>query len=360
LWQAVLDDLSLFFDDLSGPVVVHGADQNSYYRDPADSSPMGDFFLQEFGWMAGVQDMPGYDYFDYLTNTVDPEFLLAAEGPNAFSANFAGGNVSVQGLGDGSTFAFALKGITVLGTWHEGGPVTAVGNDIIVTGGHWTFQYTGFDGNYYSGNPLPGPPQIAAPAEVAAVTADPEAVAETHRQNLSAQLHDLLDRNGGHVTVTFKGPNGNETFDLADFLNILDHYHVTATSATYVGSTVGSTGGAGSVHPDGHGGWVTEINRAQLVAYETAYNMLDFLILHEVSHMMSNALSFTDSQFQSWLASGQTRETYLGTNGFDASAALYRGESYVNDMAAAVEVKLDITPPQHPPGGYDYTGTYGG
>lgn len=335
--------------------MVHGADQNSYYHDGSDSSPMGDFFLQEFGWMGGVQDMPGYDYFDYLTNGVDPEFLLAAEGPNAFSANFAGGNVSVQGLGDGSTFAFALKGITVLGTWHEGAPTTASGNDIIVTGGHWTFQYTGFDGNYYSGNPLPPPPVIAAPSEVAAATANPEAVAETHRQNLSSRLHDLLDKNGGHVTVIFKGPNGNETFDLANLVYILDHYHVVATSVNYIGTT----GGAGSVHPDGNGGWVSEINRAQLVGYETASGMLDFFILHEVSHMMSNALSFTDSQFQGWLASGHTRDSYLGTNGFDASAALWRGESYVNDMAVAVEAQLRIEPPQHPAGGYDYTGTYG-
>ena len=156
--------------------------------------------------------------------------------------------------------------------------------------------------------------------------------------------------------MTFKGPAGNETFDLADLVNILDHYHVTATSANYVGIS----GGAGSVHPDGHGGWVTEINRAQLVAYETAYNTLDFIILHEVGHMMSNALSYTSSQFQGWLASGNTREAYLGTNGFDASAALWRGESYVNDMAAAVEHLLNTPWPEYPPGGYNYTGTYTG
>jgi hypothetical protein len=305
--------------------------------------------------MPHAQDMGGYQYFDYLTNDVDPEFLLTAYATNSFAANFTGGSVAVAGLSDGTTFGFAIDGITVFGTWHAGAPTTASGNDIIVTGGHWSFRYTGFDASHYNGNP-PSPSQSVSSSDAVAAANDPEAVAEAHRQNLSTRLHALLDRNGGHVTVTFKGPNGNETFDLAVLVNLLDHYHVTATSVTYVDTT----GGAGSVHPDGHGGWVTEINRAQLVGYETAYNMLDFLILHEVSHMMSNALGFTDSQFQGWLASGQTREAYLGTNGFDASTALFLGESYVNDMAAAVEDMLGIDPPAHPPGGYNYTGTYTG
>lgn len=51
LWLAVLDDLSFFFDTLGGPVTSHGSDQNSYYVDPADSSPLDPGFLQEFGWM---------------------------------------------------------------------------------------------------------------------------------------------------------------------------------------------------------------------------------------------------------------------------------------------------------------------
>src|SRR4051794_33861067 len=74
LWQAVLDDLTIFFDELGGPVVEHGNDQNSYYDDPADSSPLGALFLQDFGWMPHVQEMQGAHYFDYLTNDMDPEF----------------------------------------------------------------------------------------------------------------------------------------------------------------------------------------------------------------------------------------------------------------------------------------------
>jgi hypothetical protein len=357
LWLAVLDDLSLFFDTLGGTVTSHGSDQNSYYYNPGDSSPLDPKFLQEFGWMPHAQDMGGYRYFDYLTSDVDLEFLLTAYGANSFAAKFAGGSVAVSGLSDGTTFAFNTNGITLFGIWHPGAPTVARNDDIIVTGGHWTFQYTGFDAGHYNGDPPSPPPQLAPSSDAAAALANPDAVAEAHRQSLSLKLHALLDQSGGHATVTFKGPNGAENFDLADFVNILDHYRVTSTTQNYISTS----GGAGMVHPDGHGGWVTEVNRSQLTGYATASgNMLDFFILHEVSHMMANAMSYSHTQFQSWLTSGGTSSSYLGTNGFDASAALWRGESYVNDMAAAVEVKLDIAPPQHPPGGYDYTGTYAG
>jgi len=225
LWQSVLDDLSIFFDDLGGPVTQHGNDQNSYYDDPANSAPLDPMFLQDFGWLTGVQNMPDAHYFDYLTNDVDPEFLLTAYGGNQFAASFSHGQVSVQRLSDGETFAFTLAGITVFGTWHAGGPTTQTGNTVVVTGGHWTFQYTGFDAGHYNGDPPPPPPiQNGAPsADAAAAAANPEGVAESHRQDLSARLHALLNANGGHVPVIFKGPNGNETFDLADVVNIIDH-----------------------------------------------------------------------------------------------------------------------------------------
>src|SRR4051812_18961886 len=172
--------------------------------------------------MPHVQDMAGAHYFDYLTSDIDPEFMLTAYGAHDFVANFSRGQVSVQQLSNGTTFAMTLNGITVFGTWHSGAPTTTIGDAIVVTGGHWTFDYTGFDASYYGGNPPPpSPPQIAAPsADVAAAVANPEGVAEDHRQALSTKLHALLNEGGGHVTITFKGPNGNETFDLADLVNI--------------------------------------------------------------------------------------------------------------------------------------------
>jgi hypothetical protein len=357
IWQGVLDDLSVFFDELEGPVVEHGNDQNSYYDDPADSAPLGALFLDAFGFLPHVQDMAGAHYFDYLTSDTDPEFLLMVYGAHDFVANFSRGQVSVQQLSNGSTFAMTLNGITVFGTYHSGPPDPGEGNTIYVTYGHWTFDYTGFDANYYGGNPPPPPPQIAAPsADAAAAAADPEGVAEAHRQTLSTQLHALLAQNGGHLTITFKGPNGSESFDLADLVNIIDHYHVVATDQLYTGIS----GGAGAVHSDGHGGWVTEVNRAQLVGYEiAAYHQLEFFILHEVGHMLSNALAYTHGQFQGWLDGGGTRQSYIGTDGMNGSAAFWHSESYSNNIAAAVEAVLRIDAPLHPPGGYDYSGIHG-
>jgi hypothetical protein len=87
----------------------------------------------------------------------------------------------------------------------------------------------GFDASHYNGNPPSPPPQLVPSSDVLAAANDPEGVAEAHRQNLSFKLHELLVQGGGHATVTFKGPNGVETFDLAALVNILDHYHVVAS-----------------------------------------------------------------------------------------------------------------------------------
>lgn len=360
LWTSVLDDLNMFFDELGGPVIEHGNDQNSYYDDGERSAPLGALFLQDFGWMANIQNMPDAHYFDYLTNDVDPEFLLTAYGSNNFVANFSHGQVAVQKLSDGQTFAMTLNGITVFGTWHPGGPTTSTPEEVTVTGGHWTFQYTGFGADVYNGNPPPAPPPqlpAAAPsADAAAARADPGGVAEQHRQNLSSELHALLDSKGGHFLVPFHGPNGVEYFDLADLVNIIDHYHINPSDNKFLNVS----GGAGAVHSDGHGGWVTDFNREQLIGYESmAYNQLDFIILHEVSHMLPNGLAYTQGQFDSWLAGGGTKETYIGTNGFNGSSALWHSESYANNMAAAIELQLGMTPPPHPPGDFNYAGFHG-
>jgi hypothetical protein len=75
--------------------------------------------------------------------------------------------------------------------------------------------------------------------------------------------------------------------------------------------------------------------------------------------MLSSSLTYTHNQFDGWLAAGGTRETYTGTNGINGSPALWRSESYANNVAAAVEHALHMDSPQHPPGGYDYAGFHG-
>lgn len=356
LWNAVLDDLQVFFDELGGPIHEHGNDQNSYYDDPADSAPMGELFLQDFQWIAHVGGEPAHN-FDYLTSDLDPELLMIVNGSGNFSGHFSRGDVAIQALSDGTTFGMTFNGITVFGTWHAGAPTTTDGDVIVVTGGHWTFQYTGFDIGHYNDNPPPAPPpQVSAPsADAAAALADPEGIATAHIQDLSNRLHAFLAQNGGHFTVTFQGPNGQESFELADLLNRLDHYHINPSDTDFTHIT----GGAGGVHSDGHGGWVTDFNRAQLVSYETmAFHQLEFIILHEVSHVLTNGLDFTHNQRQSWFASGGNEDTFHG-NGIIASPNFWYSESYANNMAVALEHLIDIREPPHPAGGLDYAGVHG-
>jgi len=359
LWISVLDDLQLFFDELGGPVQeTNGADQNSYYNDPSDSAPLDPMFLQEFGWMNAGQNVPGAHYFDYLTSDVDSEFLLSTSGVTAFDAVFSGGHISVQKLSDGNTYGINLNGLTMFATWHPGSPGSGDNDLITVVGGHWTFLYTGFDVAHYGGNAPPSPPpSIAAPsADALAARADPEGIANQHIQTLRAQLHAVLDQHDGHWMVQFHGPNGTEYFDLADLVYRLDHYHIHAVD----GSLTDVSGGAGFIHPDGHGGWETDITRDQLVGYETqAYHLLDFMILHEVAHVLPNGTSFSNSQWWGWLAAnpGGTEATYHG-NGMNGVAAFWQNESYANNMAVALESLVGLAPPQHVAGGFDYAGVY--
>jgi hypothetical protein len=159
LWTAVLDDLQIFFDDLAAPVHEHGNDQNSYYDDPEDSSPLGALFLQDFQWMPSVQNQAGFHYFDSLTTDADPELLVLTDGTSKFEADFSGGHLSVQQMNDLKTYAMAINGITIFGVWHEGAPTTTDGDTIVVTGGYWSFDYTGFDASFYNNNPPPPPPR---------------------------------------------------------------------------------------------------------------------------------------------------------------------------------------------------------
>lgn len=70
-----LQTLDDFLDGVHNGGYSGGSDQNSYYYQAADSAPLGYDFVQTFGWMPHVQQMAGYDYWDYLTQDIDPEFL---------------------------------------------------------------------------------------------------------------------------------------------------------------------------------------------------------------------------------------------------------------------------------------------
>jgi hypothetical protein len=347
LWDSVMSDLQIFFDDLGGPAVEHGNDQNSYYDDGEGSAPLGALFLQTFDFLTTVQNMPDAHYFDYLTNDVDPDFLLSMTGPNGagVSAVYGGGSLTAALMSDHSTVGFTIDGLTLYGTYHPGSS-TGSNSEVTVTLGYWSFSVDPGGLTPIGGAPPPPPPSAswAPSADATAARADPQGVATQEIQSDRTALHAFLDAHGGHYPVTFNGPNGPVTFDLKDFVDILDRYHVNVTDEDFRPIS----GGAGQVHSDGAGGWVTDWNRTELTAYETqAYHMLDFIIFHEVGHMLGIAQDFHTQMFQD---AGGTRSAFLG------SSYAWQSESYANNVAAAVETLIQITPPDHPAGGYTYIG----
>lgn len=366
VWESVLTDLQTFFDDMGSAVSTPaGNDQNSYYDDGEDTAPMDGFFLDMFGWMPSVQAMPGAHYWDYLTQDIDPEFMMAAYGPGGFNAEFGGnGSVAVQALSDHTTFQFTLNGISVFGTWHPGAPTTTEDNGtdnptIVVTGGYWSFQYTGFDAGYYGGNPPPAPAPVLYAPQVDPLTAvqDPGTPANAEVKVLAAKVHDFLDKHGGHYDVAYVGPDKQlHTFPLEAYAALLDYYYINVTDANM--NTV--SGGVGAAHLDANGNWMTDFNKTGLIGYEVGvFQNLDFIILHEIAHGLGFSIDYKNSEYTSFIHSGGTDQAWKGTNGMDGAAGFFRVESLANNIARAVEqlIGINVRPPA-PGGGFDYSGHF--
>src|SRR3990170_6930176 len=79
---AYLQTLDEFLDGVYTASYSQGSDQNSYYTDYADAAPLGMDFIETYGWMPHVQQMAGYQYYNYLTQDIDPEFLEAISDAN--------------------------------------------------------------------------------------------------------------------------------------------------------------------------------------------------------------------------------------------------------------------------------------
>jgi len=356
LWDAVMQDLQIFFDDLSGPVIEHGNDQNSYYDDGEGSAPAGALFLETFSFLTTVQNNPDAHYFDYLTNDFDPEFLLSMAGTIGFNATFGEGSLRAALMSDHSTVGISLNGLTFYGTYHSGAPVHYEDKDIVVTAGYWSFTFS--DGgltplsNLGPSPPPPIPPHAWDPsATLAAATADPGGLATQEILSLRARLHQILDQNGGHLLVSYNTPDGVKQFALEEYVAVLDQYHVNVTTGIDYKNT---TGGAGSFHADQqNGGWVTDFNSHDLVMYEIqAFHGLTFIILHEAGHGIESSVNFAHQMFDSWHGPG----SYIGTDGHGQSSNFWNNEIYANNVAVAIEQLLHVEPPPQVPGGLNYIG----
>jgi uncharacterized membrane protein YgcG len=128
-----LATLDGFLDGIHSGGYQGGSDQNSYYRDPADSAPLGFDFIQTFGWMPHVQQMAGYDYWTFLTQDIDPEFL------EAISDNYLQGYISGSGSSATDLTTLLLVNSALAGTDND---------EEVIVAGHWEIVANG-SGNTY-------------------------------------------------------------------------------------------------------------------------------------------------------------------------------------------------------------------
>lgn len=153
-WESFLVELFGFVN--SGP---QGSDQNSYYDNHESTSPLGELFLHDFGWMHSVWNLAGYSYYDYLTQGADPEYLEMQHAAHVGMSALASHGVNLNAVA-GFPFTMVVNGQAVLFTWHPGavppsrpssedGAIVAVGSL-----GYWTCDTQGLPGDLQTQTPI--------------------------------------------------------------------------------------------------------------------------------------------------------------------------------------------------------------
>ena len=335
LWQGALENLQQFFDQAEGAINSYEprqGDQNSNYDDDrADYGPFSSMFMEMWGFLPSVQRNPAAHYWDYLTENVDPEFLFESSA-SGVSAQFSGGNVaitSMPGSSDSDIMLYNVNGLLLRGVWHAAPPSGSI-DEIEVNGGHWTFDFIGM-----ASDGIPASPPPPAPSSSGSPAPDPLAKAAAQQVDILSKTDALLAANGGSFLISYKAfGDVIETIDLAEFRSILALYSIMGSDENFGRET----GGAGQVVKLADGSYRTTIENDDLAKYTGSPALLNFLIIHEVAHNLAKALAYTQSMYTGWIASGGTKQNYTGTDGTDGSPALYRSESYVNNIAKSIAI----------------------
>lgn len=139
-WMQFLNALFGFVTTVTG-----GADQNSYYNDHSNEAPLGEYFIEQWGFLPSIRQMPGYHYYDYLTQDIDPEFLEMAYGIHSNLAAYTNAGGSLANI-ENLPFTLVIDGSPISVTWHSGtAPVSNLSanpfdpNEIIVTASYGYF-----------------------------------------------------------------------------------------------------------------------------------------------------------------------------------------------------------------------------
>jgi len=112
-WDDFLASLLGFVDSPTG------SDQDSYWNDPYNHAPLGEWFVAEWGWLPSVRQMPGYDFYGYMTQGIDPEFLDMAYGAHLGENLFIDAGIPLATVGN-MPFQVYVQGLPLTVTWHAG------------------------------------------------------------------------------------------------------------------------------------------------------------------------------------------------------------------------------------------------
>jgi hypothetical protein len=143
-WSAAVSQVSIFLNDIDGSYTDYqqgGGDQNSYYDDHGDSSPLPQGMLEMFGWMPHVQDMEGAHFYDFLTQDMDAE-LIDYQG---MALQYSGGSASIKSDGAENKFTIELNGTLITVERHEGTGIAENPGEIVVNGVSWEVQAVNFN-----------------------------------------------------------------------------------------------------------------------------------------------------------------------------------------------------------------------
>jgi hypothetical protein len=112
-WESFLAALLGFVSE------PHGTDQNSYYNDHSNEAPLGEYFIEAWGWLPSIQNLPGYHYFDYLTQGIDSELMEWVFAAHEGTSNLTHAGVSMADI-ENLPFAMIVNGRPIMFTWHSG------------------------------------------------------------------------------------------------------------------------------------------------------------------------------------------------------------------------------------------------
>jgi hypothetical protein len=152
---AVIDDFLFDFDTAAAGLSLSfsGSDQNSYYDEDYRHAPMPPGFMSDFGGFLSstTRQALGFNFYDYGSADIDPEFITEAEFTNVVNAA-----LDITGRQYGSDFQLNRNGHSIQFTWHPSTDPIAGTNGLdngtifaAARGGHYTSQinYTPFGDN---------------------------------------------------------------------------------------------------------------------------------------------------------------------------------------------------------------------